>query len=196
MSGTYNTIWITRTSTLPKFAAANIWTEPKQLKVGDKMALSDQQKEAAIKIFGDDFVSQMTQEAEDKTAELETAGVAHKGESETNEPEQQPEPQQINIDMAELAAEVGKQFTANLAPMAEAIATMATELKELKEWKERQDKEQGIKDKTETPRYIFEWKRASDSEDTVVTEDDGLKNQKPKEAQANTGDVWAQTFNK
>ncbi|MHC4762833.1 MAG: hypothetical protein ACYS71_05605 [Planctomycetota bacterium] len=80
-SGTYKTIWITRTSTLPKFAAANTWTETRQFKHGGtKMALSDQQKKAAVEMFGDEFVSQMMQEAEDKTAELESAGVAHKGE--------------------------------------------------------------------------------------------------------------------
>jgi hypothetical protein len=74
--------------------------------------------------------------------------------------------------MEELAAEVGKQFSANLDPIAEAIATMATELKELKEWKEKQEKEQGVKDRTEAPRYVFEWKRASEVDSTEKSETD------------------------
>jgi hypothetical protein len=166
------------------------------------MALSDQQKKAAVEMFGDEFVSQMMQEAEDKTAELESAGVAHKGETESDKPKDdqtQPEPQQVNIDidMEALAAEVGKQFSANLQPMAEAMTVMATELKELKEWKAKQEKEWGIKGQTETPRFVFEWKRASEDKATIVTEDDGLKNQKPQEANAGaTSDPWLQVFNK
>jgi hypothetical protein len=194
-TGVYENIWITRTSTLPRMDAANVWTEASQLARSKNMAITDyseDQIKTAIEVFKDeDFVKELIRTGETKTAELEAANVAHKKKENS-----EPEPQEIQLNMEELAAEVGKQFTANLAPMAEAIATMAKELKELKEWKEKQDEEQGIKDKIETPRYIFEWKRASDSEDTVVTEDDGLKNQKPKEAQANTGDVWAQTFNK
>jgi hypothetical protein len=200
-SGTYKTIWITRTSTLPKFAAANTWTETRQFKHGGtKMALSDQQKKAAVEMFGDEFVNQMMQEAEDKTAELESAGVAHKGEPKSDKTEEiqtQPEPQQVNINMEELAAEVGKQFGANLQPMAEAMTVMATELKELKEWKAKQEKEWGIKGQTETPKFVFEWKRASEDKATIVTEDDGLKNQKPQEANAGaTSDPWLQVFNK
>jgi hypothetical protein len=200
-SGTYKTIWITRTSTLPKFAAANTWTETRQFKHGGtKMALSDQQKKAAVEMFGDEFVNQMMQEAEDKTAELESAGVAHKGEPKSDKTEEiqtQPEPQQVNINMEELAAEVGKQFGANLQPMAEAMTAMATELKELTEWKAKQEKKQGAKEQAETPKFVFEWKRASESDETIVTEDDGLKNQKPQEANAGaTSDPWLQVFNK
>jgi transcriptional regulator with XRE-family HTH domain len=192
MTGTYNTIWITRTSTLSKFAAANIWTEARQLG-GTKMALSDQQKKAAIEMFGDEFVGQMIQEAESKTTELEQAGVAHKA-KESEEKTEQPELQQVNINMEELAAEVGKQFTANLDPIAEAMATMATELKELKEWKERQEKEKEVKDLTESPRYVFNMTRASESESSIVTEDDDLKGQKPRETQGKANDPWSQIF--
>jgi hypothetical protein len=189
-TGIYKNIWITRTSTLPKFAAANVWTETRQLARSKNMALSEDQIKAAVEVFQDEeFVKSLIQEGESKTAELEAAGVAHKGETE------QPEPQKININMEELAAEVGKQFAANLDPIAEAMATMATELKELKEWKDKQNLAQGVVDKTEMPRYVFEFKRASESDATIVTEDDG-KNAKPVETQAGKGDAWSQVFNK
>jgi hypothetical protein len=192
-SSVYDTVWITRTSTLPKFAAANIWTETRQFKHGGtKMALSDQQKKAAIEIFGDDFVNRMTEEAEGKTAELEAAGVAHKSETEKVENEQQPEPQKIN--MEELAAEVGKQFTANLTPIAEAMATMVSSVKGLEERLEKLERTEKVKDKTEMPKMIFEWKRASEAGETTVTDDDDLKNEKPKEAAMKSNDPWLQMF--
>jgi hypothetical protein len=192
IKGVYENIWITRTSTLPRFAAANMWTETSQL-TRLKMAITDyneDQIKAAVEVFKDeDFVKSLIQEGENKTAELEAANVAHKEKKEDG-------PQEIQLNMEELAAEVGKQFSANLVPMAEAIATMATELKELREWKDKQDKKQGIKDKTEVPRYVFEWKRASEQDETIVTEDDGLKNKKPKETKTKDSDPWSQMFNK
>jgi len=194
-TGTYENIWITRTSTLPKFAAANVWTETRQLR-GNKMALSDQQKQAAVEIFGNDFVSQMIQEAEQKTTDLETAGVAHKDKKEA-QPEPIPKQQNMEatIDMAELAAEVGKQFSANLAPMAEAIEAMAGELKALQDWKAGVEKERGIKEQAEAPRFVFEWKRASEDDKTMVSDEDSLKDQKPAETKAaKDGDAWAALF--
>jgi hypothetical protein len=188
-TGIYENIWITRTSTLPRMAAANIWTETSQLTRSKNMALSEDQIKAAVEVFKDEeFVKTLIQEGESKTFELEAAGVAHKGETEKPETE----PQKIN--MEELAAEVGKQFSANLEPVAEAMVAMAAELKELKEWKAKQDRAQGIKDKTEVPRYVFEWKRASEQDETVVTGDDGLKGKKPKEAETGENDPWSQMF--
>jgi hypothetical protein len=186
MTGIYENIWITRTSTLPRMIAANIWTEAKQLR-GIKMALTEDQKDSAIELFGKEYVNRfIVDEGEKRTAELE-------GEVDHKVKKDDPEPQQINIE--ELAAEVGKQFTANLTPIAEAMTTMATELKELKEWKEKQDKTQSVKDKTETPRFVFNMQRASEQDETIVTEDDGLKGKKPKETQVKDGDPWSQMFN-
>lgn len=195
-TGTYETIWITRTSTLPKMAAANIWTETSQL-TRSKMAITDyseDQIKAAVEIFKDEnFVKSLIAEGENKTAELEAAGIAHKEKSEETE---QSEPQQLNINMEELAAEVGKQFSANLNPIADALSTMATELKELKEWKASQEKKAEVKAVTETPRYILNLQRASENESTIVTEDDGLKDRKPSETKGNASDPWSQIFNK
>lgn len=196
--GTYENIWITRTSTLPKFAAANIWTETSQL-ARSKMAItdySDDQIKAAIEVFKDEeFLKTIIQQGEDKTAELEAIGVAHKGKEETT-PEEKPEQPNINIDMEALAAEVGKQFGANLAPVAEAIETLTAELAALKEWRANVEKERGIKEHTEAPRFIFEWKRASEDGKTVVTDDDELKKSKPAEtrAAAKGGDAWTALF--
>lgn len=186
-TGVYENIWITRTSTLPKFAAANVWTDTRQLARSKNMALSEDQMKAAIAAFGKDEIDNLIAEAEKRTAELEAANVAHKEKKEE-------EPQQLN--MEDLAAEVGKQFTANLTPIAEAMEAMASELKALKEWKEAQDKAAAVKDKTESPRFIFEMKRASEDDGTIVTEDDSLKGKKPVETQAAQGDPWAQVFNK
>jgi hypothetical protein len=189
-TGTYENIWITRTSTLPRMAAANIWTETSQL-ARSKMALTDyseDQIKTAIEVFQDeDFVQNLIAVGETKTAELEAAGIAHKDND---------KPQEIQLNMEELAAEVGKQFQVNLDPIAEAMATMATELKELKEWREKQEKKEDVKNNAETPRFIFNMQRASETAETIVAEGDGLKNQKPREAQVGTGDAWSQIFNK
>ena len=166
-----------------------MWTETRQLKAGNKMALSEQQMKAAIEMFGDEFVSGMVKEAESKTSELENAGVAHKGKEESK-------PQEIQLDMEELATEVSKQFQFDLSPLAEAIATMAGSVKEMQERLEKVEENKDIKDKTETPRFIYNVTRASADKETVVTDDDGLKNQKPQEAKAENDDAWGQMFNK
>ena len=157
------------------------------------MTLSEDQMKVAIAAFGKDEVDNLINEAEKRTAELEAAGTAHKDKSEVPETEQ-PEPQKIN--MEELAAEVGKQFGANLEPIAEAIATMTGGMKELNERLEKLEKEQGVKNVTEKPRFVFEWQRASEAEETMVTEDDGLKDKKPAETKGTTSnsDPWQQIF--
>ena len=159
------------------------------------MALSEQQKNAAIAIFGGEFVQKMQQEAESKTAELEAAGVAHKS-TEAKKVETEPPTQEIQLNMEDLAAEVGKQFQADLTPIADAITTMASGLKEMESRLNKLEETKKVKDKTEKPRYIFNLERASEASATAVTDDDGLKNQKPNEAKAGKGDPWAATFNK
>jgi hypothetical protein len=194
-TGTYENIWITRTSTLPKMAAANIWTETRQLARKNMASYSKEQINAAIEVFKDkDFVKSLFDEGENKTAELEAAGVAHKGkDEETSEPETQPQEIQLNIE--ELAAEVGKQFQADLTPIADALITMASDLKEMGSRLEKLEETKKVKDKTEKPRFIFNMKRASEDEATVVTDDD-VKTQRPTETKAKGGDPWSQTFNK
>jgi hypothetical protein len=188
----YENIWITRTSTLPKLAAANIWTETRQLARKD-MSYSKDQINAAIEVFKDeDFVKSLFAEGETKTAELEAAGVAHKSTDETERPES---PQEIQLNMEDLAAEVGKQFQADLTPIADALVTMATDLKEMGDRLDKLEETRRVKDKTETPRFIFNLERASETEKTIVTDDDA-KSQKPIETKTKGGDPWSQTFNK
>lgn len=194
-TGTYENIWITRTSTLPRMAAANIWTETSQL-TRSKMAITDyseDQIKAAIAVFKDeDFVKSLIQQGENKTAELEAAGVAHKEKKEV-----EPEPVEVQLNMEELAAEIGKQFQADLNPIADAITTMASSVKELQDRLDRLEKDSKIKSVTESPRYVFNLKRASDAEETVVTEGDKLSKAKPTETtKANSADPWSQVFNK
>lgn len=190
----YKNIWITRTSTLPKMAAANIWTETRQL-ARSKMAITDyseDQIKLAVEAFKDeDFVKSLISEAELKTAELEKIGTAHKGDKENKS-----EPQEIQLNMEDLAAEVGKQFQMDLTPIAEAMTTMTDSLKSLEERLEKVEETKHVKDKTETPRFIFNMQRASEDKGTIVTDDDGLKNQKPNEAKSGSNDSWSQLFDK
>jgi hypothetical protein len=193
----YENIWITRTSTLPKMAAANIWTETRQLARKD-MSYSKEQIEAAVEVFQDeDFVKSLFSEGETKTAELEAAGIAHKSADEPEAETAQPAPVEVQLNMEELAAEVGKQFQADLTPIGDAIIKMANEMKEMKARLEQLEETKQVKDKTEKPRFIFNMERASESDETTVTDDDGLKSKKPIEAKATeSNDPWAQTFGK
>lgn len=185
--GVYENIWITRTSTLPKMAAANIWTDTRQL-ARQKMALSESQMKAAILAFGEDEVKLMLDEGERKTTELEQADVAHKEQSEETE---KPE---ISIDMQELANEIGKRFQTDINPLSEALEGMKHMIVELSGRVKEVEKHQGLKDLTETPSYIVSL-RASDNDKTVVTEDDELSKKAPLGAQKqNTADVTPGAF--
>jgi hypothetical protein len=195
-TGIYENIWITRTSTLPKMAAANIWTETRQL-ARKEMTYSEEQIKTAIEVFKDeDFVKSLFAEGETKTAELEAANVAHKGKEGKETPESEKQPQEIQLNMEELAAEVGKQFQADLTPIGEALVTMASDLKEMQSRLEKLEETKRVKDRTETPRYVFNLQRASEQDETIVAEGDDLKNQKPRETEAKINDAWAQVFNK
>ena len=98
--------------------------------------------------------------------------------------------------MEALAAEVGKQFQANLDPVADAITTMTSSSKELQERLEKIESESKVKALTESPRFVFNMKRASEAKETIVAEDDKLNKQKPVETTKSNGDPWSQIFNK
>lgn len=151
---------------------------------------SEDQIKAAIAVFKDeDFVKSLIQQGENKTAELEAAGVAHK------EKREEPEPVDVQLNMEDLAAEVGKQFAVNFDPIADAIATMASSIKELQDKFAKLESDSKVKAVTESPRYVFNLKRASDAEETMVTEDDKLNKAKPVETtKANADDPWSQMF--
>jgi hypothetical protein len=182
----YENIWITRTSTLPKMEAANVWTESSQLKRGNKMALTEKQMAAAIETFGEDFVKSLIAEGESKTTELEGAGVAHKSADQDQESNSGNEAQEAVITQDQfnvLAEQVAKQFSVNTDSIVEAMANMANGLKEISERVEQLETRTEAKSKAEVPSFTFSLQRASDSKDTMVAEDDELKSKKPKEAQ-------------
>lgn len=181
-TGTYENFWITRTSTLPKMAAANLWTDMTQArhKMTDMAKLSDSQKESAIAIWGDSEVENMIAEAKKRTAELE-GRVANKEIGKEGEKQEDTKPK-IDINMAELADEIGKRFQTDINPLSEALEDVKHMIVELSGRVKAVEKYQGLKDLTETPSYIVSL-RASDNEKTIVTEDDELSKKAPLGAQ-------------
>jgi hypothetical protein len=172
-TGIYKNIWITRTSTLPRMAAANIWTETRQLNRGDTMALSEQQMKSAIEMFGQDFVDVMVSDANDKTQELEDAGVAHK------DAETPSEVKMTDEQFQNLAAEIAKQF--DIGAFMDTLNVVAHGLKEAREEIELLKAQDTAKARAEMPAFTFNLTRASDNDGSVVTEDDSLKEKRPAE---------------
>ncbi len=178
----YDWLFIVRTSTLPRAAAANIWTQAKQ--EGNIMALSEQQKEAAIALLGQERVEALITEGEKRTTDLEQAGIASK----ENDGQQETDPVQIDLDMDELAETIGKQFEVNFGAIGEAVSVIADSLKQLQTDVEQLKNGAKVKEQTETPRYILNVKRASEAEETELNDDDELKDRKPKEtSQSDSG---------
>ncbi len=205
VTGIYKNIWITRTSTLPKMAAANIWTDTRQANMNrgmNTMALTDQQRKAAAEMFGEDFVASMIDDAQSKTTELEAAGVAHKSaeetetETETIQDEQveteegQPEPA-AEITMSQdqfdtLAEAVAGRFQVDTESIVGAMGAIAENLREMGGRVAELESKGKAQDEAEMPRYTFELQRASQDELTTVTDDDDLKNKKPAETKGAT----------
>lgn len=191
--GIYENIWITRTSTLPKMAAANIHTLG-----GNVMALTKEQQKALTEIFGEDESKSIISVAETKTKDLEEAGVAHK---EIEPKEETPLPGEIEVPegFAELVA---KQFDIQwkslgevLAGIAERQKTFETEILELKKELSAETKEAAKKAKDESPKYVFKlFERASEAEKTIVSDEDPLKDKKPVEAAKSNGDAASAFF--
>lgn len=141
-TGVYKNIHITRTSTLPRMAAANVWTLG-----GMTMALTKEQEKTAKAIFGEELTKQIMQLAEDKTKELEEAGVAHK-EAPTEEEEVQEEeqpvtetteeekpvteeetPQEVTLDA--VVAELTKAFQIEWEPVQKLIEEQGAQIQSL-----------------------------------------------------------------
>lgn len=173
-SGVYENIWITRTSVLPRMAAANIWTK------GDvKMALSQEQIKSAEEIFGPDLAKQIIGGAEDTTKTLEAAHVNHKSADEEPEAEAPTEQPQLTLDA--IAEALAQRFTADLSPLADVVTELQQQVTalqgELKSYKETEAKTK----EAELPKYVFSLTRASEAPSTVA-EGDKLLEQKPIEA--------------
>lgn len=163
-SGVYENIWITRTSVLPRLAAANIWT-----KGSVEMALSEQQKAAAVKIFGEDNAAKIIGGAEDATKDLEQAGVAHKGDT------------SVVIDVDAVAEAVAAKWETNMQPYADALQLLGQQVADLGEKFKSFEKSEKVKEQNDLPRYVFQMKRASEASETAVANDDPLAKMKPVE---------------
>jgi hypothetical protein len=169
--GVYDWLWIDRTSTLPRAAAANVWTQAKQTEA-DMSTLEGQRKDAAIALFGQDFIDNLMKEGEKRTETLEEAGVAHKG--------KEPEGLEVAIEKV-LAKKVEFDFT----PIVEVMTQMGETMKGLSADVEELKKQADIQADTETPRFVLQMtKRASEAQETELADDDDLKGKKPAETPA------------
>jgi len=171
--GVYDWLWITKTSTLPKSAAANIWTRGSQI-------MNDQQKKAAIEVFGKEFVENLENATVKQTEDLQAAGVNHKSNGDDTQPAMSDSTQ---FDMDVFSDKFNKQFEADFAPILNGIMESLEGLKftqtELATRLQALEKGEEVKQNNEMPRWAFQLKRASESEDTEA--EDELKSKKPRE---------------
>jgi len=184
----YDDFWVTRTSVLPRAAAANT-----QTKGGVIMALTKKQREGLGEIFPED-AEDLIQAAEARTKELEDE-MEFKGKDgdEGAEPEPQQEPGEL--DMAALAAELAKHFDVKLEP----IEDLAEENKQLRAMvQELAAQVEGLKSRPEPeddlmPRFqlSLEKRRASSAEETELKDGDPLLENKPAETKAEKGGASA-----
>lgn len=155
--------------------------------------MNDEQRKAAVAIFGEEFTSQLISQGMQKTAELEAAGVASK--QVATEPEAAPAPEPVPAevpatDSAQLVQELAATMQANLneaiAPVfsnfQEQLATLGEQVKALSDELKQVKGEQAIKQQVELPRFTFDMIRASQANQTAVPEGDALKDKKPQEA--------------
>ena len=175
-TGTYENIWITRTSILPRLAAANIWT-----KAGVEMAYTEQQKQAANALFGESLAAKILGSAEDATKELEQADVRHKSADESP-PETETPDNSVGVVLEALAALDLPALSATIQQLTEGQNQLNTRLDELTGQVKGIEKAEAIKNKTELPRFAWQaLQRASEAEKTIIADDDALKDKKPAE---------------
>lgn len=206
-SKVYQWTWITRTSTLARGAAANIWTKSTQ----QEFMMNDEQRKAAVVMFGEEFTNQLISQGMQKTKELEEAGVASKQATEpekpvetaptpepvpaTETPTPEPVPAEVPVaqpqaDPAKLVQELAVTMQANLneaiAPVLsgfqQQLTVLGEQFKALSEELKQVKGEQALKASVEMPRFTFDLIRASQAKSTEVTEGDALKDKKPTEA--------------
>ncbi len=134
------------------------------------MSMTDEQKQAALAVFGETLGTSLVAGAESKSKELET-NIAHKGELE----EQAVKPEEITIEA------IVSQMNVGLEPINEALAKMAEVIQEQQAKLESLEKQEAIKAETEMPKFLFQAMRASDANKTTVAEGDELLIRKPQE---------------
>lgn len=189
----YQWTWITRTSTLARGAAANIWTKSTQ----QEFVMNDEQKKAAVAMFGEEFTNQLISQGTQKTKELEEAGVANKQATEPEKPvEAAPTPEPVPAEvpaeapdpaqlMQELAVTMQASLNEAIAPVLsgfqQQLTVLGEQFKALSEELKQVKGDQAIKTAVEMPRFTFDLIRASRAKSTVVPEGDALKDKKPTE---------------
>lgn len=186
----YEWTWITRTSTLARGAAANVWTKASQ----EEFKMNDEQRKAANAIFGEEFTNKLVSTGEQKTAELEDIGINNKAATpEGEQPVETPAKEaEVNLNqlVEELAAKMMGNISEALTPVLtqfnEQIVNLNTQVTVLGDELKQLKREESVKQQVELPRFTFNMLRASDAKNTVVSEGDALKNQKPLEVDAAT----------
>lgn len=204
--GVYDWTWIKKTSTLPRSKAANVWTKS-GLEEVNKMQLTAEQITAMKAVFGDDRTKEIISEGNQKSADLEAAGVATKAAdvpvattetvstaetitaTVTPTEEEQPDIPAPAIDPIAIAAEINKHFKADMEPLQQVlegtvagVKALADELAALKARLDKFEQVEAMKASAELPRNIYQAiKRASQAVETVVPETSGLKESKPQQ---------------
>lgn len=192
----YQWTWITRTSTLARGAAANVWTKSAQ----QEFTMNDEQRKAAEALFGEEFTNGLVAQGQQKTKELEDAGIANKQAAEANKEEKETTEVDANQLVNELAAKMQASLNEGLTPVLtefhQRIVTLGEQVQALGEEIKTLKGEQALKAAVEMPRFTFQALRASQSPTTKVPEGDALKDKKPAEAAPvlNTGSLVSSYF--
>jgi len=181
--GVYDRFWVTRTSVLPRLAAANTWTDAQTTKGGTDMALTDKQREGLEIIFPED-AEDIVRDTEDQAKKLKEQGVEHKAADDAGE---QAQAAPAEIDLEALAVIIAKQFDVQLEPvtdMHEMLEKQAKELATLKQRLARREKAAAWRAEDEMPRLVLSYeKRASEAEESALDDEDPLLKMKPETPQ-------------
>jgi len=188
----YDNFHIVRTSVLPKFAAANIWTGKEVIDV----ALDGERRIAAEAMFGKEFVANLIQQGEQRTDELDEQGIESKGvgeetaeeivedavETSTSDNKEEPieeEKKPLDYTIEEVAEMVGNKINLDFQPVAEALVQLQDQVtgvvKEVTDIKSKQAMEL----ENEIPRFTLQTLMASKAEDSILDDNDDLKDKKP-----------------
>lgn len=221
--GVYDWVWITRTSVLPKAAAANIFT----LKGDIIMAMSDDQRKFAELVVGKDNLSMIEKIAEKETAKLDEAGVLNKQKDEevpeteeqksedekvpekekssdeetpkTEVPEtEEKEVEEIKLSLDEIAEKAVGLINLELQPIAESMTKIIEAFNAHEKRFEKIEERLRIKELTESPKFTVSVtkpaERASESDKTKVDKSDVLFGKKPEEAKYTDGSAAGAFF--
>lgn len=136
--------------------------------------LEGTRKEAAIALFGQEFIENLLKEGDKRTATLEEAGVDHK----ENTPAE-------SLDLDAVVQAVAEKMTVDLGPLTDVVTQLGEAIKAQSAEIETLKNAAKLKAEADTPRYVLSLtKRASEAAQTEVADDNDLKNRKPAETPA------------